>query len=132
LEIVGRKPNAKEKKDLTIGTRVVLQQWKRLELKDEVLYRTIIDPQEQEVRQLVLPEILKERVIRNLHNDMGHQGLERTILLARSRCYWPGMYTDVEKWIKSCERCVVQDATTAYSNTNGAPYYRTTPVSSCH
>ncbi|CAB3992258.1 Transposon Ty3-I Gag-Pol poly, partial [Paramuricea clavata] len=104
---VGRKPDAKEKKDLTIGTRVLLQQWKRLELKDGVLYRTIIDPQQQEVQQLVLPEILKERVIRSLHNDMGHQGLERTILLARSRCYWPGMYTDVEKWIKSCERCVL-------------------------
>ncbi|CAB3985250.1 Transposon Ty3-I Gag-Pol poly [Paramuricea clavata] len=104
---VGRKPDAKEKKDLTIGTRVLLQQWKRLELKDGVLYRTIIDPQKQEVQQLVLPEILKERVIRSLHNDMGHQGLERTILLARSRCYWPGMYTDVEKWIKACERCVL-------------------------
>ncbi len=75
---------------------------KQLKLKDGVLYRTIIDPQEQEVQQLVLPEILTERVIRSLHNDMGHQGLERTILLARSRCYWPGMYTDVEKWIKSC------------------------------
>jgi transposase InsO family protein len=104
---VGKKPNGKERKDLTIGTRVLLQQWKRLKLKDGVLYRTIIDPQEQEVQQLVLPEILKERVIRSLHNDMGHQGLERTILLARSRCYWPGMYTDVEKWIKSCERCVL-------------------------
>ena len=104
---VGEKPNGKERKDLTIGTRVLLQQWKQLKLKDGVLYRTIIDPQEQEVQQLVLPEILKERVIRSLHNDMGHQGLERTILLARSRCYWPGMYTDVEKWIKSCERCVL-------------------------
>ena len=104
---VGRRPNAKEKKDLTVGTRVLLHQWKRLELKDGVLYRTIIDPQEQEVRQLVLPEILKERVIRSLHNDMGHQGFERTILLARSICYWPGMYADVEKWIKSCERCVL-------------------------
>ncbi|CAB4010089.1 Transposon Ty3-I Gag-Pol poly, partial [Paramuricea clavata] len=48
----------------------------------------------QEVRQLVLPEILKERVIRSLHNDMGHQGLERTILLARSRCYWPVLAID--------------------------------------
>ncbi len=103
---VGRKPNAKERKDLTIGTRILLQQWKRLKLQDGVLYRTIIDPQKQEVQQLVLPEILKERVIRSLHNDMGHQGLERTLLLARSRCYWPGMYADVEKWIKSCERCV--------------------------
>ena len=98
---VGRRPNAKEKKDLTVGTCVLLHKWKRLELPDGVLYRTIIDPQEQEVQQLVLPEILKERVIRSLHNDMGH------ILLARFRCYWPGMYADVEKWIKSCKRCVL-------------------------
>ena len=60
LWTVGRKPDAKEKKDLTIGIRVLLQQWKRLELKDGVLYRTIIDPQEQEIQQLVLPEILKD------------------------------------------------------------------------
>ena len=33
---VGRKPDPKEKKDLTIGTRVLLQQWKRLKLKDGV------------------------------------------------------------------------------------------------
>ena len=104
---VGKKPNAKEREDLTTGTRVLLHQWKWLKLKDEVFYRTNIDPQEQEVQQLVLPEILKERVIRSLHNDMGHQGLETTILLARSQCYWPDMYTDVEKWIKSCERCVL-------------------------
>ena len=61
---VGKKPDAKERKDLSISTRVLLQQWKRLELKDGVLYQTIVDPQEQEVRQLVLPEILKEKVIR--------------------------------------------------------------------
>ncbi len=63
---VGEKPNGKERKDLTIGTRVLLQQWKQLKLKDGVLYRTIIDPQEQEVQQLVLPEILTERVIRSV------------------------------------------------------------------
>ena len=61
-----------------MGTRSLLHLWKRLELKDRVLYRTIINPQEQEVRQLVLPEILKERVICSLHNDMGHQGQECT------------------------------------------------------
>ena len=94
---VGKKPNEEERKNLPVGTRVLLKQWKRLELKDGVLCRTVIDPQEHAVEQLVLPEILKERVICSLHNDMGHQGLERTILQARSRCYWPGMHADVEK-----------------------------------
>ncbi len=53
-----------------------MQKREKISLKDGVLYRTIIDPQEQEVQQLVLPEILRERVIRSLHNDMGHQGLD--------------------------------------------------------
>ena len=55
----------------------------------------------------MLPVLLKEKVLESLHNDMRHQGLERTLLLARNRSYWPGMYSDTEKWIKSCERCIL-------------------------
>lgn len=38
---------------------------------------------------------------------MGHQGLERSLQLIRERCYWPKMYSDVENWIKNCERCTL-------------------------
>ena len=35
---VGKKPDAKERKDLSIGTHVLLQLWKQLKLKDGILY----------------------------------------------------------------------------------------------
>ena len=42
-----------------------------------------------------------------LHQDHGHQGIERTMELVRQRCYWPGMSTDIKQWVQTCERCQV-------------------------
>ncbi|KAJ7987238.1 hypothetical protein DPEC_G00336670 [Dallia pectoralis] len=38
---------------------------------------------------------------------MGHQGIERTLNLLRQRCFWVGMYEDVERWVKKCQRCIL-------------------------
>ena len=57
--------------------------------------------------QLVFPQTLKEKILTSLHDDMGHQGFERTLHLIRDRCYWPSMNSDVEAWIKRCERCTL-------------------------
>ena len=65
------------------------------------------DPKLGELKQLLLPATLKEKVITCLHDDMGHQGLERSLQLIRERYYWPKMYSDVENWIKNCERCTL-------------------------
>jgi transposase InsO family protein len=42
-----------------------------------------------------------------LHQQHGHQGIERTTELIRQRCYWPGLSSDVERWCQECERCQV-------------------------
>lgn len=82
-----------------------LREWSRLELRNGVLYRR---KQEQGALhyQLVLPARLREIVLRSLHDDMGHLGIERTLDLVRSRFFWPKMSQTVEKKIKTCERCV--------------------------
>ncbi|KAB5526007.1 hypothetical protein PHYPO_G00146730 [Pangasianodon hypophthalmus] len=49
-------------------------------------------------------------VMTSLHNDMGHLDFDRTLDLTRSRFFWPRMANDVEKWIKSCSRCVCRKA----------------------
>lgn len=79
--------------------------------KDGALYRRIM-PQDggKEIYQLVLPEVLREDVLTSLHDDHGHQGIERTTDLVRRRCYWPGMSQDVERWCKNCERCTLAKA----------------------
>ena len=102
-----RKPFTDERKQLPSGTQSLLKQWNRLSKENGLLYRHITDPDQQKVRQLVLPEVLKEKVLHSLHNEMGHQGLERTIQLTKSRFYWPNMYANIENWIKTCERCVL-------------------------
>ena len=71
------------------------------------MYRIIQDPRCGQPKQLVLPQVLKEKILTSLHNDMGHQGTERILHLIRDRCYWPRMNNDIETWIKKCERCTL-------------------------
>jgi len=70
--------------------RKLLREWKRIEEEEHLLYR-VIQLRGQTVKQLILPESLKNDVLTSLHDDLGHQGVEKTIALIRNRCYWPGM-----------------------------------------
>ena len=58
------------------------------------------------VQQLVLPYHFKDTVLKCLHDDVGHQGRDRTLSLVRSRFYWPGLESDVDRKVKSCGRCI--------------------------
>ncbi|CAI5671417.1 unnamed protein product [Oreochromis niloticus] len=87
----------------------LLREWSRLELVDGVLYRRRRD-HEDLLYQLVLPEELRPSVLKSLHEDMGHMGIERTLDLVRTRFYWPKMAKDVEQKIKTCGRCVRRKA----------------------
>lgn len=65
-------------------TRQVLgmvRQWDRMKLVDNVLFRQVNDHNEGLLRQLVLPQCLRPEVLRLLHDQAGHQGIERTITL---------------------------------------------------
>lgn len=88
---------------------LLLREWSRLELLDGVLFRRRRDSEEI-AHQLVLPENLRPMVLKSLHDDMGHMGIERTLDLVRSRFFWPKMANDVEQKIKSCGRCVRRKA----------------------
>ena len=72
-----------------------------------MLYRHLQDPQRGTVEQLVLPSAMKADVLAFFHNNMGHQGLDRTIRLLRARIYWPGMFGKVQGYIDACARCTM-------------------------
>ena len=57
--------------------------------------------------QLLLPDALRKEVLTQVHQEHGHQSIERTLALFRSQCYWPGMFADMTNWCQSCERCQV-------------------------
>ena len=57
--------------------------------------------------QLVLPQRYHKKVLQSLHNDLGHQGIDRTLDLLRERVYWPTMTQDTNLWVDQCRRCQV-------------------------
>lgn len=102
------KPTHEERQQLPAMVLTLLKEWDLLVEKDCVLYRRVLRPNGgEECFQLVLPAVLKEQVLTQLHQDHGHQGIERTTELVRQRCYWPGMSADIKQWVQTCERCHV-------------------------
>ncbi|KAL1007184.1 hypothetical protein UPYG_G00083180 [Umbra pygmaea] len=102
-----RAPSGRERRGLPKPVLSLLKHWNYTQKKDGLLYRVVSDPKHGECDQLLLPACLREQVLKSVHDSMGHQGIERTLNLLRSRCFWVGMYEDVEQWIKACERCVL-------------------------
>ena len=58
-------------------------------------------------RQLILPRSQRAEAI---FDDLGHQAVEKTIELARSRFYWPGMMADVADYCRTRGRCTLAKA----------------------
>ena len=60
-----------------------------------------------ESHQLVLPLEYHETVLCMLHDDYGHQGLDRTLALVRERFYWSTMNHDATEYVINCHWCHV-------------------------
>ncbi|KAM3873593.1 retrovirus-related Pol polyprotein from transposon 412 [Diretmus argenteus] len=102
------RPTQEERQQLPKSALTLLNQWDRLEEKEGILYRrTFRSDGGEQYLQLVLPGILREETLKQLHQEHGHQGVERTTELVRQRCYWPGMSVDIKQWVQGCERCQV-------------------------
>nr|XP_006823845.1 PREDICTED: gypsy retrotransposon integrase-like protein 1-like [Saccoglossus kowalevskii] len=93
----------------TKSVRKLLRNWKRIHEEDGVLYCVVYDAGNK-IKQLILPSMLKEKVLNAVHDQVGHQGAEKTTALVRSRCYWPSMLTEVAACCKSCQRCTIAKA----------------------
>ena len=93
----GTAPSRGDMRQETKETRKYLNQWNRLVNRNGILCR--VQPGNDEVKyQALLPTALRDEVL-------GHQGIERTELLIRQRCYWPTLHRDTLRWIGNCERC---------------------------
>jgi len=90
--------------------QVLWNQREKLEIRNGVLVRVHRREDGETHHQFVLPTLLRERAMKALHDDMGHQGIERTSRLVKQRCYWPGMDRDIKEYCQNCQRCVVAKA----------------------
>ena len=56
--------------------------------------------------QVVVPEALRTAVVAGCHEGTeGHTSVIKTYQKVRDRFYWPGMFLDVQKYIKFCPVC---------------------------
>ena len=54
--------------------------------------------------QVIIPTTsLREGVLQNIHQ--AHQGIEKSILRAKTCVYWPNITTDITNMVNSCEIC---------------------------
>ena len=103
----GTKPSAKQMSEKFDPTVRYLRDWENLDIRDGVLYR-FSKFKGQTYKQLLLPENLRMEVFRALHDDLGHQGRDRTISLFKQRFFWPGMDAFIEDKIRKCQRCIAR------------------------
>lgn len=54
--------------------------------------------------KVVIPHLLRTEVLSLFHEE--HMGIVRTKMLIRSYCWWPGINSDIEKYISECEICM--------------------------
>jgi transposase InsO family protein len=80
--------------------------WNSIEVINGILYRKITN-HGMPVKQLLLPVSLKEQFMKAIHDEMGHQGSEKTEQLARRRCFWTGMAKDIKMYCNNCQRCLL-------------------------
>ncbi|KAL4007883.1 hypothetical protein ACER0C_001735 [Sarotherodon galilaeus] len=85
---------------------LLLREWDRLKMQKGVMYRIVTPPGKSRCSQLVLPEKYRTTVLKSLHDDSGHLGLDKTYGLIKDRFYWPRMKSEIEEYCKSCERCI--------------------------
>ena len=54
--------------------------------------------------RIMVPEDMREEILEKLHTS--HQGISKTILLARTSVYWSGIDKDIEKKVGNCAACL--------------------------
>ena len=70
------------------------------------MHRTVqLKHQVRPVDQLILPMRYQKRMVLACHDELGHLGMDRTLLILQDRVYWPGMVRDIRENIQTCGRC---------------------------
>ena len=86
-----------------------LPDWDKYSFKDGVLYKSE-NINGEEVNRLVLPVAFQEVVLKSYHDDLGHQGRDRTASLIKCRFFWPRMNQFIRKYVQKCGRCICRKA----------------------
>ena len=100
----GKQPTLQDRQRAPPDLRSLLREWKKIDVgKDGILRR-----RSGSNVQLVLPKKFHRTVFRELHEEMGHLGVERVLHLTRERFFWPHMKRDIEHFVTRVCSCLKQ------------------------
>ena len=108
LEKCTNKPTWEEIAPHSSNTKTYCAQWQSLRVFERVLYRLWETPSGDDVvRQLILPKLLRQGVLQQLHDahTAGHLGTAKTLSRVRQRFYWVQCRKDVQEWCRNCDLC---------------------------
>ena len=97
------KSNEKVTKSESRLTRSLLRDKKKLFIDEN----GILKRKSNGIEQVVWPQALRHIIYDHLHVNMGHLMTDRVYQLARKRVFWPRMYQDIDTYIHSECRCIV-------------------------
>ena len=102
-----RKPSRGERVNESSEVMKLIRQWDLITEQSSILYRAITRDDGNTQLQLLLPHGIRKEMLSRVHDECGHQGLERTEKLIRERCWWPGLHNDVKEYVTQCQRCAI-------------------------
>ena len=91
--------------------RLLLAQWTELEVKDDVLCRWKTGVNQARTLQIIIPTAMRRDIMYFVHGHRtsGHFGKKRSMERLSRRYYWPGMSSDLLRWINTCPTCCMNN-----------------------
>ena len=78
----------------------------QLQIINGVLVRNYkIEPFSETRTVLIYPDTMKISVLSQVHDEAGHQGIEKTLSRLKLVAFWVNMASDVVNYVTSCEVC---------------------------
>ena len=100
----GKQPTLQDRQRAPRVLRSLLREWKKIDIGGDGILRR----RSGSNVQLVLPQKFHRTVFRELHEEMGHLGVERVIHLTRERFFWSHMKRNIEHFVTSVCICLKQ------------------------
>ena len=98
------KPDSQQRSLESKETRLLLYEWDKLKFSpDGILTRQCVNKS-----QVILPSSLRPLVLRELHNNMGHLGVEQVLCLAQDCFHWAHMKQYIENYVTRVCDCLKQ------------------------
>ena len=101
------RPNWNKICHLSEESKILIQQWSELELKEGILYKKYHLPNDTFLLQMIVPYKFQKQILESCHDHVlsGHAGLTRTLRQVQVRFWFPKMREIIGLYVSSCDVC---------------------------